>query len=208
VKPMVKQLTTLFIILFTINLAACTPPPPPQNPSNICCVFQQYPKWYWAAQKAEKRYGIPVPVQMAIIRQESSFKAKAKPPRKKILWVIPWFRPSSAYGYAQILNPTWKYYKKAAGKHWVSRSDMTDAINFVAWYTHRAVEKCGISPNNAYALYLAYHEGTGGYNKKTFNKKPTLIHIARGVQWRAKQYELQIRAGKKSLPKKPWWHIF
>ena len=72
--------------------------------------------WYSSAQAAEKRWGIPIAVNMAVIYQESSFKARARPNRSKILWVLPGRRPSSAYGYAQALDSTWNDYKKFSGK--------------------------------------------------------------------------------------------
>ena len=41
---------------------------------------------------------------MAIIKQESSFIADAKPDRRKLLGFIPWKRKSSARGYAQAID--------------------------------------------------------------------------------------------------------
>jgi len=45
------------------------------------------------AKKSEERWGTPIHVQLAIIRQESTFKFNARPPRKKLVGFIPWNRP-------------------------------------------------------------------------------------------------------------------
>ena len=50
---------------------------------------------------------------MTIVKQESAFRAKARPPqRAKVGLFGKKQRPSSAYGYAQAQNSTWKDYQK------------------------------------------------------------------------------------------------
>jgi len=90
-------------VLWIVVSAACATAPP-ANVENICAIFEEKRGWYKAAKKSEKRWGTPKHVQMSIIRQESSFKFDAKPPRTKLLGFIPWKRPSDAYGYAQALD--------------------------------------------------------------------------------------------------------
>ena len=97
-----------FILLVGVLLVGCVSQPP-RDVNNICNVFRQYPGWYKDALDVQKRWLVPVPVQMAIIHQESKFDARAKPGRQKLLWVIPWRRPSTAYGYTQALDGTWLY---------------------------------------------------------------------------------------------------
>ena len=79
-----------------VALAGCGTTPP-TNVEDICAIFEEKSRWYRAANKSEKRWGTPVHVQLAIIRQESTFKFNARPPRKKVLGFIPWKRPSSAW---------------------------------------------------------------------------------------------------------------
>ena len=100
------------LILLTVCASA-----PPENPNDICAVFDEKSAWYKKARRSSRRWGIPIPIMMSFIYQESSFKAKARPPRKKILWIIPGRRPASAYGYAQATKETWAAYKKSTG-HW------------------------------------------------------------------------------------------
>jgi len=142
---------------------------------------------------------------MAIIHQESKFNAKAKPPRKKLLWVIPWKRPSSSYGYSQALKQTWENYKKDSGNSGADRDEFSDATDFIGWYSHQALKRCGIPKDNAYDLYLAYHEGFGGYKKGTYLRKGWLMNVAKKVNARANTYHRQLQACQNKLPKKPLW---
>ncbi len=198
-----RTLLILIMLLLSFLLTACGPPKKPENIENICRIFYQYPNWYWDARKSQARWGVPVAVQMSIIRQESSFNGKAKPPRGKVLWVIPW-RKSSAYGYSQVKNETWKRYKKATGSHFVSRDDFSDATDFVGWFGQEAHRRAGINPNNAYALYLAYHEGIGGYERRTYRKKEWLIKVAHRVSLRANVWNSELRRCAHKI-KKPWY---
>jgi len=196
----------LFLVLASA-LTSCTTPTP-NHVDNVCSIFKQYPKWYWATQDVKKKWGVPIPVQMAIIHQESHFKSKAKPPRTHILWIIPWTRPTSAYGYTQALDMTWNNYVKKTGNSGGSRNNFADAVDFIGWYVSTAHRKLGISKNNAYALYLSYHEGMGGYKRRTYLRKRWLIKVARKVARRARTYQAQMRACRKELPEKPWWHFW
>jgi len=63
------------------------------------------------AIRSEQRWGTDGQIQMAIIQQESSFRINARPPRTKLMGLIPWARQSNAYGYAQALDGTWVRYK-------------------------------------------------------------------------------------------------
>ena len=119
-----------------------------------------------------------------------------------------WKRPTSAYGYSQAINGTWKRYKKDTGSNWVSRGAFDDAADFIGWFTYRAHKRAGIAMTNAYALYLAYHEGIGGYQKRTYLKKPWLISVAKRVQQRAWVYRSQLLRCESSLPTKPWWRVW
>jgi hypothetical protein len=191
-------------IAMTLNLAGCMTMQP-NNVDNVCCIFQQYPDWYTAAKKSQGKWGVPVPVQMAIMHQESTFRADARPPRQVCLGFIPWSRPTSAYGYAQAVNSTWSLYQRGSGNCYASRENFKDATDFIGWYARNAKRKLNIAPTNAYALYLAYHEGLGGYAKKTYLRKPWLIKVAKKVALRARVYQCQLASCKSSLEKKHWW---
>lgn len=199
--------TTVLMTLIVISLSGCSTTPP-KNPHNICAIFSQYPKWYWEAHDSYKKWGVPVSVQLAIIRQESHFQSDAKPPRKKLLGFIPWFRPTSAYGYAQALDGTWDQYQKVAKKSGADRDDFGDAADFVGWYSYRAHRKLGIPLNSAYKLYLAYHEGLGGYKKGSYKKKKWLTHVAHKVSVQAYKYHIQLNSCKNDIPKPSIWNLW
>jgi len=202
-----KSVKSIALLFFLSSLLTACAPPPPQQPENICAVFTEYPNWYWAANETKKKWGVPVSVQMAIMFQESSFNAHAKPPRGKLLWVIPWKRPSTADGYSQALNQTWANYKRQTGNTDASRHDFRDASDFIGWYAYHAHQKAGISEYSAYALYLAYHEGVSGYQEGTYKCKPWLMNVAQKVQSRANRYQRQLSVCEGRL-KKPWWKLF
>ena len=180
------------MLLLTLSLTGCVTVQP-QCIDNVCSIFKEYPDWYCAAKASEQKWGAPVAVQMAIMHQESSFIADARPPRRKFLGCIPLARPTSAYGYAQAIDDTWSLYKKKSGNRFGSRKNFEDAIDFVGWYIYSANCRLGIAPSNTYALYLAYHEGLQGYARKTYFRKPWLMKVARKVGSRAGVYQAQLR---------------
>ena len=87
----------------------------PRNLDDACSILDQRPSFLKAMQRSERRWGIPVHVQMATIYQESKFIGNARTPFHYVLGVIPMGRQSSAYGYSQALDATWKEYKRGPG---------------------------------------------------------------------------------------------
>ena len=154
-----------------VLLTACAPAPP-KSQENACAIFEEKDDWYVASRKAEKKYGLPIQVQLAIMRQESSFKHDAKPPHETILGIPMWWRKSSAYGYAQVKDSTWDWYISKTGNSGADRDDYEDAVDFMGWYASISNKTLGISKWDAYNQYLAYHEDHGGWKNKSYNKKP------------------------------------
>ncbi|MEH6583007.1 MAG: transglycosylase SLT domain-containing protein [Halioglobus sp.] len=192
------------MLLSLLLMAACTTSPP-SDVSNICAIFDEKSGWYDAAAEARDEWGSPIPVMMAIMHQESRFNAKAKPPRKKIFGFIPGPRPSDAYGYSQALGSTWDGYQRSAGKYFADRDDFDDAVDFVGWYNDQSSKRSGISKSDSYRLYLAYHEGHGGYNRGTYRKKQWLVDVANKVQRRANSYAGQLKRCEKDLKDDGWF---
>jgi hypothetical protein len=197
-KQIVKSMALGLLVLLVWLLGACTSTPP-RDTENACRIFTEKDDWYEATQDVYKKWGVPVHVQLAIIHQESRFRQDAKPPRGKLFWFIPWFRKSSAYGYAQVKDSTWDWYKEKTGNRWADRDDFEDAVDFIGWYCNLSHRKLGISKWDAYRQYLAYHEGQGGYRQGTYKKKPWLIKVARSVDNNAKRYRAQIAKCKDEL---------
>ncbi len=176
----------------------------PENVEDVCAIFEEKGRWYKAAKKSEERWVTPIHVQLAIIRQESTFKFNAKPPRTRLLGFIPWTRPSDAYGYAQALESTWDRYQKDTGRRGADRDDFGDAIDFVGWYTHQSQTIAGISKWDPYNQYLAYHEGQTGWLNKSYRFKGDLKRIARSVDYRAREWGAQLDRCEDDLDN-GWW---
>jgi hypothetical protein len=190
-------------LMFAVLVISCSTAPP-EDPGNSCSIFEEKNSWYSAARDSYKKWGVPIQVQLAIIYQESRFVHDAKPPRQKLLWVIPWTRPSSAYGYGQIKDSTWEWYLKSTGRRWADRDDFDDVADFIGWYGDMSHRKLGISKSDAYSQYLAYHEGHGGFKRKTYKNKKWLTRVASQVAARAQRYSAQLRKCEDSLDK-GWW---
>ncbi len=188
----------LLLVVALLGLAACTTAPP-SDLDNLCSIFREKDGWYDDARASQKRWGGDIAVLMAFVHQESRFVARAKPPRRKILWVIPGPRPSDSYGYSQALESTWDAYKRSAGRYRANRAHFDDAVDFIGWYNHQSFLRSQIPKTDAYRLYLAYHEGHGGYNRATYRNKTWLQAVARKVADRADLYRGQLAACESSL---------
>ena len=195
-----KYLKFIPILFLGFVLQSCMVTPP-QNPDNICLIFEEKKSWYKAAIRSEKRWKIPPYVLMSFVYQESSFQSDAKPDRTKLLWVIPWKRKSTAVGYSQALNMTWEDYKDETGNTRASRKNFKDSADFIGWYASKGYYQ-GFERTDARSLYLAYHEGYGGFEKKTYRKKQWLIKVADRVQARSSKYQKQYWSCAKDLKKK------
>ncbi|MDG1936995.1 MAG: transglycosylase SLT domain-containing protein [Paracoccaceae bacterium] len=165
----------------------------PRNLDDACSILQQRPHFHKAFKSTEKRWGVPVNVQMAIIHQESRFRSNAKTPMRYFLGIIPRGRQSSAYGYAQALDGTWNEYKQSTGRFVVRRSNISDATDFMGWYMAETKRRNRISLSNAKNQYLAYHEGQTGYARGSYRKKSWLLKVANKVDRRSSMYRRQLK---------------
>ena len=165
----------------------------PHNPKNLCDVFHDKKDWYPDALAAGKKWKVPISVIMAVMYHESSFRAAARPPRSKILFIFPGPRPTSAYGYAQAVDATWVQYQKENKAENARRNHFADAVDFIGWYCQSSRSRCGIALNDAYNLYLAYHEGHSGFLRGSYNAKPWLIEKAKKVRHLSKIYARQMQ---------------
>lgn len=185
-----RLLAASVLLALVLALPGCVSAPPKQ-PNQLCAIFEEKPGWHRAAHRMYKKWGIPVPVAMAFVHRESSYRARAKPPRTKVLWVIPWRRPSSAYGYAQATDPAWREYLEDEGGWLSDRDDFSDAMDFIGWYNHRSHKRLGITKGDAYRLYVAYYVGPGGYQRGRWRRDATVQRYAGIVSDRASRYSAQ-----------------
>ncbi len=183
-------------------------PSPPDNQRNLCEIFRENPKWYDYARDAERKWGTPIATQMAFIQRESSFRSHVRPPRNRIFGIIPAARPSSSYGYAQAQDPVWNEYRQEAGSLAARRTHMKHATDFIGWYNRRTHTQLGISLQNAEHLYLAYHEGQGGYRRGTWQAKPQVQRAAREVSALSATYAQQLVQCEAEFRCRQFWQVW
>ncbi len=183
----------LLLITILLVITGCATNPPKNTHDNICQIYKHDRSWEKAAKASAKKWGTPEYILMAFVHQESRFVHDAKPKRRFALGFIPLGRKSSAVGFAQALDGTWDDYRKATGNRFAKRTNIRDALDFIGWYNYRSFRRNGISRNDAFRLYLAYHEGHGGFSRGTYRAKPWLISVARKVERRANKYRQQLK---------------
>src|SRR5690348_6099998 len=81
------------LVVVASAIAACSATKPPQRVDDACSIFREKKGWYEEAAQARERWGVSIPIQLAFIRQESSFDGDARPPRRWYLGFIPGPRP-------------------------------------------------------------------------------------------------------------------
>lgn len=197
----------LLIPCLIVVLAGCAGTPP-RDVDNICNIFRENPRWHDHAVASAERWGTPVPIQMAIVHQESAFQRRARPDRRRILGFIPGRRPSSAFGYAQAQDPAWQDYQQATGNRRARRSNMADALDFIGWYNHVSHRRLGLSRNDARNLYLAYHEGHTGYQQGNWQGNSQLQSIAARVDQRAARYQQQYQTCRDEFRCWRWYQVW
>lgn len=164
----------------------------PRNLDNACAIVKERPEYLRAFRATERKWGVPVHVQMATIYQESKFKSDARPPFRYAAGVIPIGRQSSALGYSQALDATWREYQVATGKRASRRTRINDASDFMGWYMNITRDRNNVSLTDARNQYLAYHEGHTGFARGSYNGKAWLVRIAGTVASRSELYRSQL----------------
>lgn len=190
--------SALRLMAVALFLAACgggsRESNPPRNQDDACALAAERPAYLRAMQDTERRWNVPVPVQMAIIHAESRFDGDARTPHRFAAGVIPMGRQSSAYGYSQALDGTWEEYQAATRNRRADRTNIAHATDFIGWYASEALARNGVRPTDPRSLYLSYHEGHAGYARQSYRSKRWLMDIADRVEQRAIMYDSQLRA--------------
>ena len=202
---MIRSISQTVSALIAFALLSACATSPPEQVDNVCDIFREKSGWYKDEKESRARWGVPISVSMAFMHQESRFVATAKPPRKKLWGVIPGPRPSDAYGYSQAKDSTWEWYQRSTGNYGADRDDFGDAIDFVGWYNNVSHKELGIDKQDAFRLYLAYHEGHGGYRKQSYRSKDWLVDVARKVDRQAKRYNSQLQECSEELEPRGWF---
>ena len=166
----------------------------PRFLENACAILDQRPGYLRAFKAAERKWGVPVHVQMATIYQESKFISNARTPLRYSLGVIPVGRQSSAFGYSQALDGTWKEYQQQEGGRRTRRDNIRHATDFMGWYMVATQRELGIPLTDARNQYLAYHDGRTGYRRGSYRAKPWLVRVAGQIEARSDMYRQQLQS--------------
>jgi hypothetical protein len=180
------------IVCFLVASCGSNSSRAPQNLDDACSFVKERPKYLRAFRATERKWGVPMHVQMATIYQESRFVSDARTPFRYALGVIPMGRQSSAYGYSQALDGTWDQYLDETGRRFARRTKIDDSTDFMGWYMNISRDRNGIALSDARNQYLAYHEGHAGYNRGSYNSKSWLLRVASQVDARAGMYQAQL----------------
>ena len=186
----------LSALVLALVLASCGggSKAPPRDPDNACNILSERRDYRKAFTVTQRRWNVPIHVQMSTIYHESRYRGDARTPFNFVLGVIPMGRQSSAYGYSQAIDGTWDQYRKATGRRGARRDRINDATDFVGWYMNETRNRNGIALTDARNQYLAYHEGHTGFARGSYNQKSWLLRVADDVQKRANMYEVQLNS--------------
>lgn len=146
---------------------------------NACLLLDNRPHWRTALQAVKTRWQLEPWFILAFLHQESRFNPTA-------------MSTSRAYGFAQIKDDSWDWYLLKTGNTGGSRERFDDAVDFIGFYANQNVKRNGVLLNDVKKQYLAYHEGMGGYERKTHLGKPWLLEVSDKVAARAIDYQMQL----------------
>jgi len=150
-------------------------------------MLDENPAWINVLKRNEQKWGVKPSVFLAIIYQESKFNAYARPLDKRGR------RVSSAFGFPQALDGTWKHYRQDTGLYKARRDSFYDSVDFIGWYIKKTQHYNKIDRNDVYSIYLNYHDGWGGYKDKTYKRKRWLTDVAQKVARMEKTYAKDLR---------------
>ncbi|MEM9436796.1 MAG: lytic transglycosylase [Pseudomonadota bacterium] len=194
---MSRPLRALILLMLLASCAGGGSGKAPRDLDNACSIVDERSGYLRAFKATERKWGVPVAVQMATIYQESKFISDARTPYRYRLGVIPVGRQSSAFGYSQALDATWQEYKDQEGGFRSRRDNIRHATDFMGWYMAATSRELGIPLTDATNQYLAYHDGRTGYRRGTYRSKPWLMRVAREVGDRSVMYHQQLKRCRK-----------
>ncbi|AIT08609.1 hypothetical protein LO80_00545 [Candidatus Francisella endociliophora] len=154
-----------------------------------CEILDQHPTWKTSLKSAQNKYNLPPAFAMGIIYQESRFKAEAKS------------KYSSAYGYAQAIDGTWKHFQQEVKTN-AKRNNFDDSVQFIGWYMSQLSKSLNLKMSDGYNLYMAYMLGATGfkrYKNGTFKNKAKIQEdkkLAAKVKAYTNAYTNQLRKCK------------
>jgi hypothetical protein len=188
-KNFKKIIFSLMMALTALVISSCSDSAKVDDSMGVCEILTQNPSWSKALKTARDTYKLPPAFAMAIIYQESKFKAEAKS------------KGSSAYGYAQAIDGIWKHFQKDVKSN-AKRNNFNDSVQFIGWYMAQLAKNSKLKMTDSYNLHMAYMLGTTGfkrYKAGTFKNKAKIIEdkkIAQKVKDFTSHYQAQFNKCK------------
>ena len=185
-KHFKKIIYSLIVAFITLTITSCSEGAQVDSKMGACEILTQNPSWSKSLKAAQDKYNLPPAYAMALIYQESTFKAEAKS------------KGSTAYGYAQAIDGTWKHFQKDVKPN-AKRNNFDDSVQFVGWYTTQLAKSTKLKMTDSYNLYMAYMLGATGfkrYKAGTFKNKDKIVEdkkLAQKVKDFTAHYKAQLK---------------
>jgi hypothetical protein len=187
----------IFFIFYFLSISACFSNNTQKiEANNICDVLEKNMDWYYSLEDVEKKWNVRKDLILAFIHQESRFQSDARPHKDAH---VANNTPSNAYGFAQVKEETWDWYQTKTQHYNAKRDVFADAVDFMGWYINESSKRLKISKRDVVKQYLAYHEGQGGFEQRTFLKKPWLLKVVKKVLIKSRLYRSQLKRCEKRL---------
>ncbi|GAB4223233.1 MAG: transglycosylase SLT domain-containing protein [Francisella sp.] len=185
-KRYLKVFSIMFLCILLLN---CSEKVQIDHNKDICTILKENPDWKKTLIKVHEKYKVEPEFIMALIYQESRFDAKAKS------------KHSTAYGYAQVINKTWKHFQEDVKAN-AKRDNFDDSAEFVGWYVSQLANKLKIKMTDYSNLYMAYMLGATGfkrYKNGTF-KNTEKIEKDKKITLKLKGYTKEYKSQLKQCP--------
>lgn len=169
-----------------VAVTSCSENAKVDDSMGVCEILTQNLGWSEPLKVAKNKYNLPPAYAMALMYKESTFKAEAKS------------KGSTAYGYAQAIDGTWKHFQKDVKPN-AKRNNFNDSVQFIGWYTAQLAKSLKLKMTDSYNLYMAYMLGATGfkrYKAGTFKNKAKIVEdkkLAQKVKDFTKQYKSQLK---------------
>lgn len=127
---------------------------------DTCALLERNPSWAQALGEAQARWGVDPGVILAVIDQESRFRAAARGQGAT------GDNPARNFGFSQANLRTWNWFLRDSGWEGArSRTDFEASAHFVGWHFATMAGRIGRPASDTVAQYLVYKMGEGGYRR-------------------------------------------
>lgn len=126
---------------------------------DMCALMARNPGWADAVRSASLTWKVSPGTILAVIDQESRFKATAKGAGAVNANSV------RNFGFAQANLRTWNWFLRDTGRASGSRSNFALSADFVGWHFTEMETRTGIPRSQFVSHYLIYKLGEGGFRR-------------------------------------------